>query len=38
MNAAIATVSISPLFLGAFDVSALTEASKQASKQASLYL
>ena len=32
MNAAIATASISPLFRGACDVPALTEASKQASK------
>ena len=30
MNAAIATASISPLFRGACDVPALTEASKQA--------
>ena len=30
MNAAIATISFNPLFRGAFDVPALTEASKQA--------
>ena len=37
MNAAIATISFTPLFRGAFDVPALTEASKQASKQAFIY-
>ena len=38
MNAAAATASFSPLFFrGACDVPALTEASKQASKQAFIY-
>ena len=32
MNAAVATMNFSPLFQGACDVPALTEASKQASK------
>ena len=32
MNAAVATMNFTPLFQGACDVPALTEASKQASK------
>ena len=37
MNAAVATMNFTPLFQGACDVPALTEASKQASKQAFIY-